>query len=373
MSNLQQDVAEVDTPKLPGRIPSLDGLRAISILLVIVGHGSMSYGAPKFLKPFEHFGNFGVRFFFIISGFLITTLLLKERQKTGRISLKQFYVRRSLRIFPACFAFIGVIAVLSALRVIVLKHGDMVHAMTYTMNYHDVRSVWLDHLWSLSVEEQFYLLWPGLLVLAGVRRAFRGAWLVVLAAPILRICMWFWWGASDSAMTKHFESVADALATGCLLSAYFNRLTASPLYLRIQSYSFAFLTFALGLILVGNGIYLKWPAGFYILGQTLANIGTVLCIDWAIRNKEGVIGRWLNTKTAIFIGGVSYSLYLWQNPFFLADTNTWATTLPLNILCVAGAALASYWIVEKPFLKLKTRAESAAASRQMAAVSGGDC
>src|SRR5205807_9098473 len=93
-------------PRLSGRIASLDGLRAVSILLVLLGHAAMSDGAPHILSPLSHIGNIGVRFFFVISGFLITTLLLKEQAKTGTISLKQFYLRRTLRIFPAAYFFI---------------------------------------------------------------------------------------------------------------------------------------------------------------------------------------------------------------------------------------------------------------------------
>lgn len=374
MQTLHQGGAEVDVPKLPGRIPSLDGLRAISILLVFIGHGAMSYGAPKVLAPFHHFGNFGVRFFFIISGFLITTLLLKELKKAGRISLKHFYIRRALRIFPAAFGFLAVMGILWGLSIITMKPADMVHALTYTMNYHEGYVAWVDHLWSLSVEEQFYLLWPGLLVLAGMRKAFRGAWLVVLAAPILRACMWYLWGASESGMTKHFESVADALATGCLLSVYFNRLGLSARYMRLQSFPTVFLSFSLGLVLVGNGIYLVRPEAFYILGQTLANVGTVLCIDWTIRNHTSLVGRLLNTRLAIFVGGISYSLYLWQNSFLLADIDTWATKLPLNVLCAVGAALLSYWAIEQPFLRLKSIATGEVKTkRAFAAASGRDC
>ena len=351
MTGLAKETIEV--PNLPGRIPSLDGLRAISIALVFLGHGSMSYGSPSYLSPFHHLGNFGVRFFFVISGFLITTLLLKEWKKTGRISLRKFYMRRALRIFPAAFAFIGIIAILSALGVVQLKSGDLLHALTYTMNYKQVRSMFLDHLWSLSVEEQFYLLWPGLLILLGARKGFRGALIVCIAVPILRAFMWWYVGASETAMTKHFESVADALATGCLLAGFFNRIGSLSFYSRLQRSGGLFLSLAACLVFLGNGMYLIRPGYFYVFGQTIANIGTVLCIDWCIRNSESMPGRLLNSAPLAFIGTLSYSLYLYQNPFFLADVDHWATTLPLNIVCAIGAALASYYLVESPFLKLK--------------------
>ena len=98
-------------PDLSGHIPSLDGLRAFSVLLVLIGHVAATQGAPLWLdKPaITSLGNIGVRFFFLISGFLITTLLLREHARTGRIDLGQFYLRRAYRILPAAFAYIGLI------------------------------------------------------------------------------------------------------------------------------------------------------------------------------------------------------------------------------------------------------------------------
>jgi peptidoglycan/LPS O-acetylase OafA/YrhL len=340
-------------PRLPNRIPSLDGLRAISVALVMVGHSADCDNAPRFLRHFNHLGNFGVRCFFIISGFLITTLLLKEREKTGSISMSGFYIRRALRIFPPSLAYIGVIAMCSAMGWLILKPGDLIHAVTYTMNYHLIRAWWLDHLWSLSVEEQFYIIWPGLLWLAGTRRGLKVAWGVVFVVPVIRAVMWLIFHASDSAMTKHFEANADALSTGCLLSMNFNRLGAINWYKRFQS-SGLFWIVALGLVLVGHGLFAVNPASFYILGQTIANIGTVLCIDWAIRNYSSLVGRLLNWGPIVYVGALSYSLYLWQNAFLNPNWGAWPARLPVNLLLAFAMAIVSYYIVERPFLRLKS-------------------
>lgn len=344
-------------PRLSGRIPSLDGMRAISILLVLLGHAAMSDGAPRLLHPFIHVGNIGVRFFFVISGFLITTLLLKETGKTGTISLKQFYLRRTLRIFPAAYFFIAIMATLAALHTITMIPHEILYAATYTMNYHDYKALWLGQLWSLAVEEQFYLIWPGLMLLAGARRAFRGAWVVVVLVPVLRAVMWFGFHATDTSMTKHFEAVADALAIGCLLAAYFNHLGASERYRRVQSHTVLFLGAALGLVVVGNALFLVRPGMFYVWGQTLANIGTVFAIDWGIRHAGHPLGRMLNWKPMVAIGVLSYSLYLWQNPFLLGDRENVWTTFPQNLVFAIAAAVFSYFAIEKPFLRLKDRVE----------------
>src|SRR5215831_9782405 len=173
-------------PTLPGRIPSLDGLRAISILLVVAGHSFDEGRSPLLFELFGHLGNYGVRIFFIISGFLITTLLLKEYTKTETISLRSFYLRRALRIFPAFYVYVAVICILAVLGVVSLLRGDVLHAVTYTMNYHTTRGWYLNHIWSLSVEEQFYLIWPAALLFAGPGRAPRIALATVILAPFIR-------------------------------------------------------------------------------------------------------------------------------------------------------------------------------------------
>jgi len=353
MSNVRPvGYSEVSVPQLPGRIPSLDGLRAISILLVIVGHSSDSLNAPHFLIHFGHLGNLGVRCFFIISGFLITTLLLKEQAKTGSISMGGFYTRRALRIFPASLAYLGIIATCYALGLLTLKPGDLIHALTYTINYRYNPAHWVRHLWSLSVEEQFYLLWPGLLWWVGNRKGMKAAWGVVIAGPAIRAIMLFVFHASDSALTKQFEAVADTLATGCLLSLNFNRIGAIHWYQRFQASKF-FWIISLGLVLGGNGLYVLGPGFFYVVGQSIANLGTALCIDWCIRNSNGNVGRVLNWRPIVYVGTLSYSLYLWQNAFLNPDWDAWPAKLPINLLLAFLMAMGSYYIVEKPFLRLK--------------------
>jgi peptidoglycan/LPS O-acetylase OafA/YrhL len=339
-------------PNLPRRIPSLEGLRALSIASVLIGHASFTHNAPSFLRLFDHLGNFGVRCFFLISGFLITTLLLREQSLTSIISLKNFYIRRTLRIIPASMTFIVVIVVFAATGVVVLKHYDILHALTYTMNYHRVRAVWFDHLWSLSVEEQFYLLWPGLLCMIGSRRAVKVAWGVIAICPVIRAVMWFCLGAGETAMTKHFEVNADALATGCVLCVCFNWLSNCKWYSRLQRSPF-FWVCPLALVGIGNYLFVFSPAMFYVIGQSMANIGTALAIDWCIRYPDSIWGKLLNAAPVAYLGTISYSLYLWQNAFLNEEWSMWPGFFPYNMLCSFAMALVSYYFVERPFLKLK--------------------
>jgi peptidoglycan/LPS O-acetylase OafA/YrhL len=139
-------------------MPSLDGLRAVSILIVLLGHLSGTHGFVRLNLGIGDYAHLGVVVFFVISGFLITTLLMQEYRLHGTISLKLFYARRSVGIFPASYGYLAVIGFFGALGVFHLTWSDMWHGMTYTMNYAPLRSWQVGHLWSLSVEEQFYLL-----------------------------------------------------------------------------------------------------------------------------------------------------------------------------------------------------------------------
>jgi peptidoglycan/LPS O-acetylase OafA/YrhL len=154
-------------------LPSLDGLRAISISLVLIGHldGTRNVGHLPVIYIFGNLAHFGVTVFFVISGFLITSLLIKEDEQTGTVSLKGFYLRRSLRIFPAAFVDIALVTLLTAASAISVSRTDLVCAATYTVNYLVHSSWYIGHLWSLSVEEQFYLYWAFAFATLSPRRA----------------------------------------------------------------------------------------------------------------------------------------------------------------------------------------------------------
>jgi peptidoglycan/LPS O-acetylase OafA/YrhL len=350
---LNAPLSGVSVPVLPSRIPSLDGLRAVSILLVLAAHTITEDHGRGPLRYVQHLGNFGVRTFFVISGFLITTLLLKELSRTGRISLKGFYARRALRIFPAFYAYVGAIALLWALNVIHMHWRDVAHAVTYTMNYYQDRTWYLNHIWSLSVEEQFYLLWPTLLVFVRARTAFWACAVVVLVTPGVRAWMWSIEMPLTS-FTRQFQAVADALATGCLLAAVYNRLGTFQGYQRFLRSPLFWLVPLAGFVVPG-GLYVVEPALFYIVGQSVANLAIAICIERCVRWPGGALGAVLNSRPLVFIGVLSYSLYLWQEPFLNPYSNALITKLPYNLLLTFAAALASYYLVELPFLRLKGR------------------
>lgn len=359
-------------PNLPRYIPSLNGLRAVSIVLVFLAHIADTRGAPDFFSHFMHFGNLGVKVFFVISGFLITSLLLKEQADTGRVSLKAFYLRRTLRIFPAFYIYIAIMLILMALNIVQASWADVLHAVSYTSNYHVDTFVKTDHplwswefnhLWSLSVEEQFYLVWPGLFVLLGPRRALVIAGVMLVVCPVCRYFMWYQMEAIPTAMTRRFQAVADALATGCLLAGGFNWLGQNRWYARYSSMRLAIIVPIFGLLasqgtdVIGRGVY-------YVIGQTIANVSIALIIDHYVRFPNSIGGRLLNWKPIVFIGTLSYSLYLWQEPF-LNSMNEVSdrTAFPQNVVFAILAALASYYLIERPFLRLKDKSTSAKVGR----------
>ncbi|MGA8273903.1 MAG: acyltransferase [Candidatus Sulfotelmatobacter sp.] len=196
------------------RIPSLDGLRAISISMVLAAHFAREGFAPEFLGPYA---GVGVRVFFVISGYLITALLLKEHDQTFSINLRRFYVRRAYRIFPAALFFMAIMFVVYWRN---LRWYQMTAALLYVVNYFP-RPWVLGHLWSLSVEEQFYLLWPSVLkkwhrhrvaILAGVF-AFSPVY-----TAALHYFKWF-----NRLGMGTLPTVADSLAVGCLVAVFATR------------------------------------------------------------------------------------------------------------------------------------------------------
>jgi peptidoglycan/LPS O-acetylase OafA/YrhL len=320
------------------------------------------------MPPLPHvavFGDLGVRTFFVISGFLITTLLRSEHEKRGRISLRDFYIRRVYRIFPAFYVYLAVLLIVAALGWIALPTEDVVFAATYTMNFHAERTWWLGHLWSLAVEEQFYLIWPLVMSLLRPRRALWFAIAVIAAAPLLRVTAWVVWPAIRPLTDQAFPFVFDALATGCVLALARERLESSPTYLVwIDSPVF----WALPLACV---FALAVPrTGFNLgLGVTIGNLGIAMAIHRCVRHPELPVGRVLEWRPLVFIGGLSYSLYLWQQPFINRHADGWIHSFPFHLILAFGVAMLSYYLVEQPVLALRARraarkrppAESAAA------------
>lgn len=342
------------------RIPSLDGMRAISILLVLYGHVSSTRDFPvsivgKYGSWFGDVAHLGVLVFFVISGFLITSLMVRERETTGTISLKQFYLRRILRIFPAFYVFILALAIATWLGAMHLTGRDFAFALTYTVNYVPSPPWRMGHLWSLSVEEQFYLLWPLALLALRERRALILAVAAIFASPLVRVAIREWIFHVDphalGGMTNSFPAMSDYLATGCALALPRPWLLTRTWYLRLTASRW--LVLAIPLVLLINRMGSHTTA--ILLGGPVMNVCIALLIESGTRHADSLAGRFLNWKPIVFLGVLSYSLYLWQQLFLDYQSSAWMDAFPQNLMFAFLAALASLFLIERPFLRLRGR------------------
>lgn len=341
------------------RLPSLDGLRAFSIALVICCHLSRLLThrgvTVRGLGLLAQWGPVGVTVFFVISGFLITTLLIQERERTGRIDLKAFYLRRAFRILPAYWAFLLVILGCGLAGVVALSPSAFVRALGFTTDYANA-DVWvLGHTWSLSVEEQFYLLWPLLLLVLAHRRAARLAGFLILATPLVRLATWVWAPEARGAIQFMLHTRVDALMFGGLAAIVRARAPDHPLLRLARSPRLA-LASALYLVLgSGLGVHLLGAGFFAVVDLSLTPLAACAVLLYAIAAPETRAGRVLNHRLVARVGVLSYSLYLWQQPLLSPEWHWSLSSLP----AVVGFALLLAWAsqrwVEAPFLALRAR------------------
>ena len=337
-------------PTSNGRIASVDGMRAIAIGLVLCAH-ALGTGAASTRLLSHVCADLGVRAFFVLSGFLITTLLLHEDAERGKISLKIFYLRRALRLFPAVYVFLVVVAILRLLRVVNASGSDLLYASTYMMNFHAARAWSVGHLWSLAVEEQFYLAWPLTLLILGVRRTAIVAIAAIAAAPIIRVWAWYQWPEVRGLTDQAFPCVVDTLATGCLLAISREWLEKSPRYRALLDAKWFW---AASFTCVASIACLR-PWFSLGVSMTFANLGIVLMIHRCVLRPTTRLVAVLERPILVRVGVLSYSLYLWQQLFVNRHVHTWVTSFPLNIVLSFAAAAFSYRLVEKPFLRISRR------------------
>jgi peptidoglycan/LPS O-acetylase OafA/YrhL len=330
-------------PMTSGRIPSLDGIRGVCILLVVASHtvGSSNFRALYFLGGVAAVG---LVVFFVLSGFLITTVLKREHLRTGTISLKNFYIRRFLRIFPVAYSYIGVVAVLSFLGIIGLRPHDLAFAVSYLMDFHHDRAWYLGHLWYLTVEEQFYLLWPIIVTILGFRRGLFLALAALAAIPLSRIAIPLW--LPSLSPTFGVPDGTESILTGCILALSFQWMTTKRLFMS-KLFSLVLLP------AVAFRIY-TWNRYEVVHGLSyLLNILIALAVFRCIAVPGDRLGRIINSKALMFVGGLSYSIYVWQQLFLPPSPP--GSSFPSNLLAAIAVALCSYYVIERPCLKLKDR------------------
>lgn len=347
-----------------GKLPSLNGLRAISVLMVMLHHTFIMYpplravlDVPVLGEIVNFFtqGQMGVNVFFVISGFLITTLLTRELAANGRVSIKNFYIRRAFRIFPAYYFILLVYFLLQVFGYWKFSNDSWFTSLTY-LKYTNWNADWESaHFWSLSIEENFYLFWPFLFI-GGQKFRKISAVLLVLLAPIIRIYAYYT-GATWFDNMSIFNRI-DAIALGCLVSMY------APQIIEKLQRNFK-LWFVLAVLLLFCLIRCEdMEAGFLKLylvvpfgaaNGTFANLAIAIIMLYSVFGKHGIWFKFLNLKVMTFIGALSYSLYLWQQVFINIFLDTWMCKPPYNFFMIVVCALFSYYVVEKPFLRWKDK------------------
>jgi peptidoglycan/LPS O-acetylase OafA/YrhL len=338
--------------------PSLDGVRAIAVLLVMVNHTGL-----------VHAGRLGVDIFFVLSGYLITSILVSEFSATGRISLKKFYARRALRILPAVILFLLVVNICASIfqthKDVATVRWDSLGALFYIANWlrafgHDIGV--LGHLWSLSIEEQFYFFWPVALVFflshkLSANQIILVAGLTVFLVNVDRIYLYHGIQSYDR-IYNGLDTRADALLIGCVLG-----LSGYEIFSRRV---FALLGL-LGGIFVLYVVFFGYPVPADLqfpveltAGGTFFVVGVAFVLAAILSNPETIFAKLLRLPPLVWTGRLSYGLYLWHY-FVFAFVAGWfrksgpLQLFPLQVVVTFVLATLSYYLLERPCLKLKKK------------------
>jgi peptidoglycan/LPS O-acetylase OafA/YrhL len=352
-----------------GHRPALDGLRGISILAVLILHLNSIH---NFGFTLLRGGFLGVDMFFVISGFLITSLLLEESRARGSVSLRAFYIRRALRLLPAVIAaiiftiLIGLlVGSFTAVGVTPLRLASTIfYFNNWLQSFGDDVPWFLTHFWSLSIEEQFYLVWPVVLLFLLKRRGRTTIGIVTLAIGVS--CLWraglYWSGSSAMRLYHGSDTRADALLAGCLLSlVIYARILPSIITRHLTLVGRTAWTLFLLLLVLGH-----WRApAIYVGGLTFAALMAAMILLHALIAPPAI----LSSSVLVWIGKRSYGLYVWHWPvYLLASTGPNVTVIPVAVIGTFLFAAASYRYIEKPFLERKRRHSPAVA--QVEPISG---
>ena len=353
-----------------GYIRGFDGLRCFSILLVVITHLGVaghfpeeSYWRSNFFYFFS--GAAGVNIFFAISGFLITTLLLHERKKNGRIDFLKFFARRFLRLLPPILPFYIALFVFMQLGYVRETYIGLAASLLYLFNFVPrAKVVWsseLSHTWSLSVEEQFYILWA--IVFKFLNKNFMyftGMLLIAACAifsfaiPVLSVDF----KGTEYALTEVFFPyrwtipAIGAIVIGAVVALvnFDNRFNVKARFKKAQYGLLALLIFC-------SPLYL--PSFLLPVIRLFHGLGAALVLLWVFHNQEHRLVKILEWRPVKYIGMISYGIYIWQG-FFIrtgpeALPKVWLHDFPYNVILAFLVSILSYELFEKRVMKLKKK------------------
>ncbi len=326
------------------RIPTLDGMRALAIVLVLIGHSLAGLSSAWKLAALL-IGDAGVTLFFVLSGYLITGRMLSDEQSAGRLHLARFYRNRALRIFPAFYTFLIGLAIFAKLGI-----APMPDPITWLASAFYFRNIagsgWeTGHLWTLALEEQFYLLWPLLFILFRRRRLLLIG--LLIGAFTLHRALWLQGhelmvGGAGSYRWRP-DLRLDTFLAGCAFAL------CKPAWIKWPIPLFA-LAGVVYWSIFGIGSIWTRPVDTPIAAALMA-----ILVVGAAQLSSGPLHKLLSSRPAVQLGALSYSLYLWQQLFLGRPLHWWTFPAILSLSC------ASYWVVEQPFLRLKDHAKASPA------------
>jgi peptidoglycan/LPS O-acetylase OafA/YrhL len=337
------------------KIPSLDGLRAIAVFLVICYH----YGLPS---P----AGLGVLMFFVLSGFLITWLLLKENDSHGCVSLRRFYARRTLRIFPAFYCYWFFIVAIWILIGRAIEWPQAIASLFYVSNYYQAifgdPNTGLSHAWSLGIEEQFYLMWPAIFVRlrSSPKQLMRFLSGTIVVVWIHRFLLQYVFGAPQGYIYEAFDTRADHLLIGCLLAVALRTGVLGGLWRFLCRSAWPSVLTVL-LLVLSTILYFRFGHAYRNVWAFIFDpVLTALLIPQLIAHRSTLIWRWLGWRWVVYLGVISYPLYLYHQIGESVGRRVAALApgdLELVMVVAATVMLAScsYYLVERPFLRLKSR------------------
>jgi len=353
--SLFADITSVPEALQQNHLFSLNGIRGIAVILVVMFH--MQLCGNSYYQIFFN-GQLGVNIFFVLSGFLITTLCLKEKIATGDLSLKKFYTRRILRIFPVAYLYLAVVLLLNHWLNLKIPAFQFLGAAFYILNLSYFRShqfsILLAHYWSLATEEQFYLIFPFF-----IKKSFKTFVLLiiflVILLPLVCTLQEFWKPANTEILYAftHMAIKFQGIAVGCFFSI---------LSFKVKSYHDIIGRYKIlgNLLALSLMLFFKFNF-FYSLQAVYMNLFISLLIGYFITSNikptKDVIFKLLNSRILSWVGVLSYGIYIWQQIFTFGDVGLApiTRTFPYNAIFILTTVCLSYYLFEKRFLKLKSK------------------